>query len=140
MPVRQLVTIGSLVAGHQRFGVSAVEAALRCVEATPARVGSAAAVHRFVDAACKAIAITCTLKYPTLCALPELSLKITTERLIPGTWARFTLFLVVGGSVFGPFGLRSHRGHHAKKENKKENSKRIQIRCCGIYWPRPSRQ
>ena len=27
-----------------------------------------------------------------------------------------------------------------KKGNKKENSKRIQIRCCGIYWPRPSRQ
>ena len=52
LPIWPLVTTGSLVAGHQRFGASAAAAALRCVEATPAWVGSAAAVHRFVDAAC----------------------------------------------------------------------------------------
>ena len=30
--------------------------------------------------------------------------------------------------------------HHARGENRKENNKRVQIRCCGIYWPRLSRQ
>ena len=34
----------------------------------------------------------------------------------------------------------SYRTFSYRTFTKKENSKRVQIRCCGIYWPRPSRQ